>query len=198
MQWPLAVRQAWAAYRHPIRCAAGVRRRNRGNDPFRSESPTRCPPPAGSGASPSTCRPLPRRSTLSLLLDRRRRISGCAAAKSGRRGTSQRVANDGGAVTFKPPASAEQVLPTASARQSKPARISGSIASPCGVMASARVRRTEKAHTEIVLQPLDLLADGGRGDVQFLGCMLETEVAGRRFEGTQGAERWQAIGHDNN
>jgi hypothetical protein len=100
-------------------------------------------------------------------------------------------------MTFKPPASAEQVLPTASARQSKPARIR---------QHRLALRRDgqrprqadEQAHSEIVLQPLDLLADGGRGDVQFLGCMLETEVTGRRFEGAQGAERWQAIGHDNN
>ena len=48
---------------------------------------------------------------------------------------------------------------------------------------------TEQADAEIILQPLDLLADGGRRYVQLLGRFLETQVATRRLEGAHGGKR---------
>ncbi|MCZ7653178.1 MAG: hypothetical protein M5R42_01210 [Rhodocyclaceae bacterium] len=46
------------------------------------------------------------------------------------------------------------------------------------------------------LQRLDLVADGGRRDMQFRRRVLETEVAGGGFEGAQsdeGSRRWSMI-----
>lgn len=42
----------------------------------------------------------------------------------------------------------------------------------------AAVDAAEKAHAQHVFQDLDLVADGGRRDVQFFGGLLQAAVAG--------------------
>ncbi len=47
----------------------------------------------------------------------------------------------------------------------------------------------EQPAAQAVLQFAHVLADGGLGEVEFLGRAGEAEVAGRDFEGAQGVER---------
>src|SRR6202011_630558 len=61
------------------------------------------------------------------------------------------------------------------------------------------IRQRERAHTafeqgdsELLLERLDLMADGGRSDEQFLGGSLEALQLGRDLEGLQKFERRQA------
>ncbi|KFB69520.1 MAG: hypothetical protein CAPSK01_000783 [Candidatus Accumulibacter vicinus] len=49
--------------------------------------------------------------------------------------------------------------------------------------------------TEVFLKTPDLVADGCGRHGQFLAGILETEMAGRRFEGTQRVQRGQSVSH---
>ena len=53
----------------------------------------------------------------------------------------------------------------------------------------------EQGHAQIVLQALDLMADGGGGHVQLLRRLGEAEMAGGGLEGAQGVERRQSARH---
>ena len=53
----------------------------------------------------------------------------------------------------------------------------------------------EQRHAQPLLKRLHLMADGGLGDVQFLGGMGEACMTGCRFEGTQGIQRQLRAAH---
>ena len=53
----------------------------------------------------------------------------------------------------------------------------------------------EQGDAELLLQPVDLMADRGLGDVQFGRGAREAQVARRRLEGTQSVQRGQAERH---
>jgi len=63
-----------------------------------------------------------------------------------------------------------------------------------GDLESARTAH-EQRHAEALLERLHLVADGGLGDVQFLGGVGEACVTGGRFEGTQGIQRQLRAAH---
>ena len=65
-----------------------------------------------------------------------------------------------------------------------------------GQFQTARVA-VEQLQVEVIFQQFDLLADCGRGDVQFFGRRLEATTAGRRFKRAQGIQGWQAVVHTN-
>jgi hypothetical protein len=51
----------------------------------------------------------------------------------------------------------------------------------------------EQRRTEFVFQALDLPADGRLRDMQFVGCLAETEPACDRLEAAQAAQRERAL-----
>ena len=55
----------------------------------------------------------------------------------------------------------------------------------------------EQADAELFLQPADLMADGGLGDVQLAGGTGEAEVPGGRLERPQPVQRRQGQRHRN-
>jgi hypothetical protein len=52
----------------------------------------------------------------------------------------------------------------------------------------------EELDVQRLLQLADLVADGGRGNVEFLGCALEAQPAGSGLENPQGA-KWRQLSH---
>ena len=53
----------------------------------------------------------------------------------------------------------------------------------------------EQANPQFLLQPPDLMADGGLRDVQFGRRIGEAQMPGRGLERAQSVERWQPGGH---
>ena len=54
--------------------------------------------------------------------------------------------------------------------------------------------KLKQTDAKILLQRVDLMADRGRGDAEFLGRLAEAFQPGGRLKGSQGAERRQMAG----
>ena len=99
-------------------------------------------------------------------------------AKSASRGISQRAVNTGGAViTSSASSPRSRIISTAAASESKPSRSRGRQALRRLGELHAAAGAAEKIHAEVLLEALDLVADGGLRDVQLGRRLLEREVA---------------------
>ena len=57
------------------------------------------------------------------------------------------------------------------------------------------VATTEQLDPQELLQPLDLVTDGGLSHEQLFGGTSKAQMASGRFKGLQGIERWKTTGH---